>query len=203
MPAFVLQFRRLLMGTFTALGLLVVVVTATPLVYWYGTVLAGPWNDPGGDILIVPGASTTSDPVIGLDSYWRAVSAVYAHGQGPFKKVVMSGAGIARGMRTFLIASGVSESVVVTEDRATSTRENALYVAQMLRNETGRKVLLTSDFHMFRAYRAFRKAGLDMAPRPFPDARKRASGWRGSWPVFQDEVIETAKIGYYYLRGWI
>ena len=72
-----------------------------------------------------------------------------------------------------------------------------------MRSERGRKVLLTSDYHMFRACRAFRKAGLEVAPRPFPDAGKRAANWLGRWPAFLDEVVETLKIGYYFVRGAI
>jgi hypothetical protein len=56
---------------------------------------------------------------------------------------------------------------------------------------------------MFRAYRAFRKLGLEVAPRPIPDARKRAARYRGRWPAFLDLLEETAKISYYYTHGWI
>jgi len=87
--------------------------------------------------------------------------------------------------------------------RSGSTHENALYVTELLAGISGRKVLLTSDYHMFRARRAFKKAGLEVLPRPFPDARKRASGWTGRWPAFLDLVGETMKIGYYYVRGWM
>jgi hypothetical protein len=40
-------------------------------------------------------------------------------------------------------------------------------------------------------------------PRPIPDVRKRSMSWNRRWDAFQELVIETAKIGYYYLRGWI
>ena len=89
------------------------------------------------------------------------------------------------------------------ETLSMSTHENAMRVAELLTQVRGRKVLLTSDYHMFRAYHAFKKAGLEVLPRPFPDARKRAVGWAGRWPVFLDLVMETAKIGYYRVRGWI
>jgi hypothetical protein len=56
---------------------------------------------------------------------------------------------------------------------------------------------------MYRAQRAFKKAGLDVLPRPFPDVRKRAQAPLGRWEAFLDLTKETAKIAYYYLRGWI
>jgi uncharacterized SAM-binding protein YcdF (DUF218 family) len=89
------------------------------------------------------------------------------------------------------------------ERRSTSTRENALFTRELLGDAPGRKVLLTSDYHMFRAHRVFRKAGLEVLPRPLPDAIKRSSGWRGRWAVFVEEVEETGKILYYAARGWM
>ena len=106
-------------------------------------------------------------------------------------------------MRSLLIAEGVPAEAVVIEGAARSTRENALYVARLLSGETGAKVLVTSDYHMFRAVRAFRRAGLEVAPRPIPDALKRCQTRLKVWPVFVDEGMESAKIVYYAFRGWI
>lgn len=199
---------RLFCSGLTGLGLLVVLVTVTPLVSWWAGVLAGPWEDPNGDILIVLGGSLLGDGVMGPSSYWRSTYAVLAWGEGSFHRVVVSGGGpagtsIAEPMRDFLECRGVPRTAIEIEARSRSTHENALYVAELLAGISGRKVLLTSDYHMFRAYRAFKKAGLEVLPRPFPDARKRASNWTGRWPAFLDLVEETLKIGYYYARGWI
>ena len=66
---------------------------------------------------------------------------------------------------------------------------------------------LTSDFHMFRAWRDIPKVGLkwglSVRPRPVPDVLKRTSSWKGHWPAFLDLTAETVKIAYYYARGWI
>lgn len=198
---------RLLYSGFAGLGLLIVFVTMTPLVSWWAGALAGPWEDPEGDVLIVLGGSLLSDGVMGPSSYWRSTYAVLAWREGSFHELVVSGGpagkSIAEAMRSFLECRGVPPSAIETETRSRSTHENALYVTELLARVPGRKVLLTSDYHMFRAHRAFKKAGLDVLPRPFPDARKRASEWTGRWPAFLDLVVETLKIGYYYARGWI
>jgi uncharacterized SAM-binding protein YcdF (DUF218 family) len=190
---------RLLAG----LGLLMVIVTTTPLVSWYARQLAGPWNDPRGDVLIVLGASTLTPGIIGESTYWRAAYALMVYREGGIRRIVLSGAGAAAGMQTFLIFQGVPADSILLETSSTSTRENALYTSRLLVGQPGRMILLTSDYHMFRASRAFRKAGLAILPRPFPDALKRATRWRNRWDVFQDEVIETAKILGYFVRGWI
>lgn len=203
--------RRLSLITLSflaGLGLLFVVVTVTPLVSWWAGVLAGPWEDPPGDILIVLGGSIHEEGILGESSYGRSVYAVLAWREGGFRQVILSGGGpeghsIVAPMRDFLECHGVPHGALRLETRSTSTRENALYTRELLAGESGRKVLLTSDFHMFRAHRAFQKVGLDVIPRPYPDLRKRAADRIGRWPAFLHLVIETAKIGYYYSRGWI
>ena len=89
------------------------------------------------------------------------------------------------------------------ENAATSTRENALYVKLLLAKSQGRKVLLTSDYHMYRAQKAFAKAGLATLPHPFPDAIKRSASRAERWPIFFDLSSEVAKSAYYYLCNWI
>jgi len=185
-----------------ALGLTMLLATFSPFVGWYARRLAGPWNDPRGDILIVvSGAAIGEFP--DENTVVRCLSAVRAYRQGGFRKIVVSGYRTNAHMRNLLIAEGVPPDVVVMEEAANSTRENALYVARLLANDPGSKVLMTSDYHMFRAIRAFRKAGLKVAPRPIPDVLKSTGAWLRLWPAFVEEAVESGKIVYYALRGWI
>ncbi len=190
-----------------SLGLLVVLVTFTPLDYWWATQLAGPWNDPRGDILIVLGGSSLEGKIIGVNTYWRCVYAVLAWREGGFREIVLSGGPegqpVAEGMRDFLVSQGVPPDKIALETRSRSTRENALFVKELLRDTPGSKVLLTSDYHMFRAHRAFEEVGLDVLPRPFPDARKSEQSRLNRWGTFLTLAEETAKIGYYRIHGWI
>jgi uncharacterized SAM-binding protein YcdF (DUF218 family) len=190
------------------LGLLFVMVTVTPVLGWWAGALAGPWTEAHGDVLIVLGSEAQPDGIIGESSYWRTVYAVRAWRQGGFREIVVSGGvqggvTVAELMRDFMVCSGIPAGAIRLETHAASTRENALFVTKMLADTPGRKVLLTSDYHMFRAYRAFRKAGLDVELRPFPDAGKRVQRWERRWPVFLGLVLETGKVGYYWARGWI
>jgi uncharacterized SAM-binding protein YcdF (DUF218 family) len=194
---------RALVAALAALGLLMIVVTFTPLASWYARRLAGPWDDPRGEVLIVVAAERIDAGTLGLGSYWRSVYAARAWREGGFRRVVVAGAGAAPLMHDFLVGHGVPADVVTLEETSTSTRENALNVARLLAGTPGTKVLLTSDYHMFRARRAFRKAGLEVRPRPFPDAIKQCSRYTGRWPAFVGLVVESAKIVYYFWRGWI
>jgi uncharacterized SAM-binding protein YcdF (DUF218 family) len=198
--------RKLLRAAVVAcalLGALVIVVTATPVVKWPARALAGDWKSPAGGVLIVLGGGTVSGKALNLSSYWRALYGVLVWRGGGFREVVVSGGGVAPLMRDFMTAYGVPEGAIRMEDRSLSTRENALYVKQLLQGTPGPYVLLTSDYHMFRAERAFRKAGLPVEPCPFPDALKSAESWRGRWPAFLQVALESVKIGYYYAHRWI
>lgn len=193
-----------LRATLALLGLTLLVVTATPVGSWYARALAGPFNDPDGDILILLGAENANDGYIGASTYWRSVYGARAWREGHFRMIVVcGGSGIAELMRDFLVFEHVPADKIVVENRSNSTRENALFAADLLKNMPGRKVLLTSDFHMYRSFRAFQKAGVEVEPRPIPDALKRGNAWTQRWQVFVEMTTETAKIVGYRLRGWI
>ena len=196
------RLRRTAVYVCAFLGLLMLAATFTPAVAWYARRLAGPWADPKGETMIVLGGASIRD-FPDQNTVFRCMYAVMAYREGGFKKIVVTGRGVSRGMRNFLVAGGVPEDAVVVEDAATSTRENALNAARLLAGDRSSKVLLTSDYHMYRAVRAFRKAGLDVAPRPIPDAIKRAGNRMKRWQAFTEEAGESVKIVYYRWRGWI
>lgn len=195
------MIRRIL----AAIGALLLIVTFTPLVKWWAALLAGRWDDQQGEVLIVL-ASDGDAGMVGEFSYWRAAYAVWTWKQGNnWKEMIVSGGGgTAESMRDFVLSHGIPGYAVRVEGRSGSTHENALFTAAMLpAADTRKKVLLTSDYHMFRAVRAFRKAGLNVTPLPVPDAGKRAGNYAMRWPVFFGLAMETVKIGGYLVRGWI
>ena len=200
--------KRWIVRLFASIGFLFVLVTVTPIDGWWISRLAGPWNDPKGDVLVVLGSDSVRD-VIGWSSYWRSVYAVRAWREGGFRQLVICG-GSANGdvpvserMGEFMVSQGIPVSVIHVEAKSHSTRENALFAKPILDTLPGRKILMTSDYHMFRAYRVFRKAGIQTEPRPLPDAAKQIGSWGNRWPVFLGLCVETVKIGYYSARGWI
>jgi len=197
------RILRALRVTLALLGLALVVVTVTPVESWYARALAGPWNDPEGDVLILLGAEGQADGYIGQETYWRSVYGARAWRDGHFSTVVVCGGfGVAESMRDFLVFEHVPAAEIVLENHSNSTHENALYAADILKNIRGSKVLLTSDFHMYRSIRAFRKAGIQAEPRPIPDALKHFGDWSQRGPLFVVLMTETAKIAAYRLRGW-
>ncbi|HEV2199847.1 MAG TPA: YdcF family protein [Bryobacteraceae bacterium] len=197
---------RMLGRALAILGLLQVLVAATPLTQWWTLALMGKWADPTGATLVVFGNEVHSDGMIGEVSYWRAVYAVRAWREGKFQRIILCGGPaanpVSEAMRQFVVAEGVDAGRVSVDRDSSSTRENALAAKRLVGNDPS-VVLLTSDYHMFRAIRAARKAGLDAQPRPIPDLLKRTSVWYQRWDVFLTLCMESSKIAYYWARGWI
>jgi uncharacterized SAM-binding protein YcdF (DUF218 family) len=189
-------------GLLAVIGLITVLAIATPIDSWWAHAYAGPIVQPKGDVLILLSAANDDEGFISYSSYWRARYALLAWKTGGFKTIVITGGG-GPGIRDFLAVEGIPRNAMVAEWKSTSTRENGINTAQLVRGMPGRKVLLTSDFHMFRAVRVFRKLGVEVTPDPAPDVMKVSEHWYGRFSGFESMVIETTKIVYYRLRGWI
>lgn len=108
----------------------------------------------------------------------RALELAHSH---PNVKVIVSGGqgtderlSEAAAMQRYLLAHGVKADRVQQENRSTSTRENIVFSRQLLLQQgalPANIVLLTSDFHLYRARQLAAQAGLTTtgvrAPTPF------------------------------------
>jgi len=196
-------FGRWLYRFAALLGLLHILITATPLLRYWNHALTAPWGQPEGDTMIVLSAESSGRGVIGINSYWRCFNAILTWRQAKYTKMIISGRVAAAEMRDFVVAYGIPREAVILEDKSDTTRENALYVASMLRGDKSRKVLVTSDYHSLRALKAFRRAGVELTAWPSPDAGKRNNDWTQRWVVFLQLAGETVKLAGYQLRGWV
>lgn len=193
---------RWLIALLAAIGLVTMLVIATPVVTWWALAYSGPLDKPKGDVLILLAAARDDRGGISFSSYWRARHALLAWQTGDYKKIVISG-GEGPGIENFLILNGIPRDAMVAEWNSSSTRENAIETAHIVQGMAGKKVLLTSDFHMYRAIRVFRKQGIDVTPLPVPDVLRAAEHYEGRFPAFQTMLVETAKIVDYRLHGWM
>jgi uncharacterized SAM-binding protein YcdF (DUF218 family) len=112
-------------------------------------------------------------------------------------------------MRRVMMEQGVPESLIWTEERSTSTYENARNGAGILRAKgIGRIVLVTEAYHMLRSERCFRKQGLEVIPAPcsFTELLPEANGWLpGGEGVLTNEqtLHEWLGLSWYFVRGRI
>jgi uncharacterized SAM-binding protein YcdF (DUF218 family) len=209
-PLLLDRTRRLTSWAGSATLVLLLAIHLTPLTHYWARALAGNWTDGTGKTLVVPAAELESDGVLGPSTHLRTLYALRVYRESPFQTIIVTGGSqsnpphpAGEAMRAFLIANGVPPSVVRAENQSASTRENATYTRRLLGSGAGSIVLLTSDYHMFRARRCFEKAGLRVIPRPVPDVLKRSNRIVNRWISFWTLVLETGKIGYYRWNGWI
>ncbi len=197
-----LKLGKMINQLLFTIGLIAVVITATPIDMWWAHAYSGPLQQPQGDVLIVLSAAADDNGLISYSSYWRARYALLAWRTGGFQKIVISGGG-GPGILDFLVAEGIPRQDIIAEWRSQNTHDNGTETAHLIEGMAGRKVLLTSDFHMYRALRVFRKLGIEVTPMPIPDVMKSAQHWNGRLPAFEIMVQESTKIVYYRIHGWI
>ncbi|QFZ21733.1 YdcF family protein [Saccharothrix syringae] len=129
----------------------------------YSVVYGSVGRRSGFDAIVVLGAGLIGDrvpPLLAnrLDRALRLYRREVGAGREPLV-VVSGGQGSdeavpeAVAMRDYLVRRGVPEEAVVLEDRATTTRQNLGYSAELLaeRGRSGRAVAVTNNFHVFRA----------------------------------------------------
>lgn len=133
-------------------GLLIFVVVEGMIISRFSSQAA-----PGADYMIVLGAQwKPSGPGYMLQK--RLEEAVDYLNQNPDTMVIVSGGqghdeviSEAEGMKGYLMEAGIPEERILAEDKSTSTEQNLRYSAELLNKEEDTVVLVTNNFHMFRA----------------------------------------------------
>lgn len=122
-------------------------------------------------------AAPSADYVIILGAQWRSTGpsevlrrrldkAIDYLEQNPDTSVIVSGGQggnesipEAVGMREYLIEAGIGEERILVEDQSSSTYQNLVLSAEFLDRENDRVVVVTNNFHMFRALAIAKKQG--------------------------------------------
>lgn len=131
--------------------------------------------------------------------------------------VIVSGGVLGRGqtrpmaqaMRDALLALGVPEHAVLVEGRSRTTRENALFTAEIAAERDIETVLLVAyDLHMRRSMATFRKVGLAPIPAIYQDSGDRSFRALDPLPSVAQlnrssfVIREWLGLLVYRLRGW-
>lgn len=114
----------------------------------------------------------------------------------------------------YWIAQGIDDKRIIRENRSSSTRENALYVSELLSEETlqGPVRLVTSAMHMPRALKTFRTVlagqGIEVCPVSVDhEALRDVPPWAlmpqtTALVKFDKWLHEVVALAVYRLRGW-
>lgn len=122
---------------------------------------------PGADYMIVLGAQWKPEGPSDVLRRRLDKAAEYLN-ENPDTVVIVSGGqgsdepiSEAAGMRQYLANAGISDERILVEDKSTSTRENLLFSGRLLDRENDRVVIVTNNFHVFRALRLAKKQGYE------------------------------------------
>lgn len=122
-------------------------------------------------------ASDDADYIIVLGAQWkekgpsyvlqkRLDSALAYLESNPRTKVIVSGGqgpneyiSEAQGMGRYLQAKGVDKSKILYEDQSTDTCENLSYSGKLCNKEKDKVIIITNNFHVYRAVKMAKKIG--------------------------------------------
>lgn len=127
------------------------------------------YPEPGADYVVILGAQWKPEgPSEVLRR--RLDAAVQYLDRNPDTMAVVSGGrgsnepvSEAAGMRQYLIESGIDDDRILMEDQSANTLENLVFSGKFLEKEKDRVVIVTNNFHMFRALRIAEKQGYGRA----------------------------------------
>ena len=120
---------------------------------------------PGADYVVVLGAQWKPSGPSYLLRKRLDVAAMYLLDNPETKVIVSGGQGPdepvseAQGMSEYLMQAGVEEERILLEDKSTNTCQNLTYSGELLDKGKDRVVLVTNNFHMFRALQIAKKQG--------------------------------------------
>ena len=203
------SLMRWTMRLCAVLGVLGVLLVATPAAIWLMPRPIDSFEVLPGDTLIVLGSGTVGG-FPDLDTYWRCVYAVRYFRIGAFQRVVLSGGPprvgeepVASVMAAFVRNAGIPAEKLLLETSSQNTFENALYARERLKEiPSGRIVLLTSDYHARRAAAAFRRVGLPVHVVAVPYVIKLGNTPTLRPLLLQIVLSEQAKRLWYRYKGW-
>ena len=108
----------------------------------------------------------------------RVTQAIMLYRKGKIKNFIITGGSgkllgggraEASELKKFMIDCLIPDSIIIIEDRAKNTHENAVFTKALFDNSTTLKppyILITSAFHMRRSIACFKKVGVDCTPFP-------------------------------------
>lgn len=106
---------------------------------------------------------------------------------------IVSGAGEADVMKTYLLENGIEEKNIIVEDQAANTYENILFSVELLPEDHSSFTIISSDFHVYRAQAMASSLGYNVhvvsAKTPFLD--------RFYW-----QIREVAALVKYWIIGY-
>ncbi|ECW8241084.1 YdcF family protein, partial [Listeria monocytogenes] len=124
------------------------------------------------DTVLILGAKVNGDPAEPAEVLKERLDAAVTYlNENPTMQVVVSGgqgedesASEASAMEEYLVNKGITRSRIKIEDKSRRTEENIKYSKGKF--NLGKTVIVTSDYHMYRALMLAKRQGLDASGLP-------------------------------------
>ena len=210
-----------------SVGGVVLLISQTPLVNWAARPLIIYAPVEKADAIVVLGGGVRFDGELGDATQQRLVYALRLFRKGYAPVVILTGGNPeipelseSEQMERVARELGFSPGNFIVETKATRTSEQAVAVAQIVRERQMKSVILvTSPIHSYRALRAFRKAGVQVIPgttdlllkskppRPVPWWKRwftiTPEGVLGQLSLTGVVLYEYVALALYWWNGWI
>lgn len=149
------------------------------------------------DAMIVLGAQVLPDGTPSVQLEWRLNEALSRYQAQPMPIVVSGAQGAdepateASIMRSWLMARGVPDTMILVEDKARNTQQNLENALALLPEDVERILIVTSDYHLPRALAIARDLGVEPMGSPSPTKQEY-------W--FKNHFRETLAWGKYLVK---
>lgn len=154
------KWIKLIFVVLCAIGVVIFAVIEGMIMDGFGAV-----PSPGADYCIILGAQWKDNgPSYVLQKRLDAALDYLNKNEGTMV-IVSGGQGYnepiseAEGMKEYLTSAGIAEERIIIEDKSTSTNENLMNSSEFIDKENDRVVVVTNNFHVFRACGIARKQG--------------------------------------------
>lgn len=164
-----LMKQWLIIGSFPIVSLLIIFISFWSFTSRYDDVMP---DSQQHQVAIVLGAALWNDePSPALKERLQTAQELYQN--KVVEKIILSG-GLgndeiteAEGMKNYLVAQGVAEEDLILETTSHNTRENLANTSKLLeQHQFNEVILVTHDYHMYRALEYAKQAGISATPAP-------------------------------------
>lgn len=166
--------------------------------------------EPAAAIVVLGGAGARGDGTLTDSSLRRTLHGIHLYRQGLAPRLLFSGSISHRGHREAEIRAslarevGVPPTVILTESRAHTTREEAMFIAARLLPMGARRILLVSDAQgARRAHAIFERAGFEVLAAPAEDVPRFDLRPQERLRLMRRVVMEMVAWLYYQTAGYV
>jgi uncharacterized SAM-binding protein YcdF (DUF218 family) len=206
------EFLNKVLRGLGGVSLAALIVTSTPLAYYYSLPLRETVQPEPSDVIVLMSSGQIGRMWVTPDGAQRTLGALWLYRSGYAPHIISSGSHWefkehqAERQGEWLQYAGVPESAILVERNSTRTWESAREVAGIMREHGWTKaVIVTSEMDTVRVRLAFEKQGIRPTFLAVPEiGRPRGILYiPGGLATFYHATYEYAGLVLYKLRGWI